>query len=64
MTCFKDAYKTRARAERAAKARMRAGRRLGRLRAYECPHCGGWHLTSQMVDIPTYVWPKDMRQGR
>jgi hypothetical protein len=27
--------------------RLRGRRRRRERRAYACPHCGGWHLTSQ-----------------
>ncbi len=31
-----------------SRRRHRRGRHQGHLRAYPCPACGGWHLTSEV----------------
>lgn len=39
----KSRYATKEQAETVARNRMEQG--ASSLRAYECPYCGGWHLT-------------------
>jgi hypothetical protein len=48
MTCEKTRYDTGAQARRALAGIKRFGQRLEKkpTRAYQCPHCHGWHLTS------------------
>lgn len=47
--CGKTRYQTSAKARRALDGIRRRGNRAGErkpVRAYPCPHCHGWHLTS------------------
>lgn len=58
MECYKIPYKSRSKAERAAKQikyeRGKGGTLRGEdLRPYQCMYCGEWHLTS----MPE--WTKD-----
>jgi hypothetical protein len=50
MTCAKRRYGSRAKAEKDRIRITNNVRRLGMARiprrSYECPDCGGWHLTS------------------
>lgn len=44
--------KCRYRSEARAKAVMKKRARWVQLRYYDCPHCGGWHLTKQPAPKP------------
>jgi len=50
-TCHKVRYGGKKSAEHAASTRqsMQGGALLN---VYECEQCGGWHLTSQVKEIP------------
>lgn len=58
MACIKSGYRSKAAAREASKEalkRIRSGRKGGgghaaRLRPYQCPACGMWHLTSRKPD--------------
>lgn len=45
--CSKVSYNSEAHAKRARAAVGRRKRFSSKLRVYECPKCGGWHLTSE-----------------
>ena len=48
-SCGKVRYPTRAKADHALQLIRRQGARAGKkpTRSYACPHCNGWHLTSE-----------------
>ena len=51
MTCEKSGYPSRKRCEAHIKQRLRENPTLD-LRAYLCPKCGHWHMTSREDRFP------------
>jgi hypothetical protein len=50
--CQKRNYRTKRDAKQAMRSAQAQGKGRLRLRAYRCPHCPYWHLTSQPKEKP------------